>query len=90
MYENQRPRKAKTTFETFSTTSNVVSLMSYVSIRACGTVFQMCGNSVPAEANYSSCMHSGERGKRSVRPGYIERAPEGRKKRIAAGGEDLP
>jgi hypothetical protein len=41
--ENQRPQKAKTTFETFSTTSNVFFLMSYVSIRASGSIFEMRG-----------------------------------------------
>ena len=37
--ENQRLRKAKTTFETRRNISNVVFLRSYVSIPACGTVF---------------------------------------------------
>ena len=40
--KNQRPRKAEITFETFSTTSNVVLLRSYVSIRACGRFFMTC------------------------------------------------
>ena len=44
LYDFQRSRKAKTTFETFSTTSNVVFLRSYVSNTACGTVFGLCGN----------------------------------------------
>ena len=35
----QRSAEGKITFETFSTTSNVVFLMSYVSNTACGTVF---------------------------------------------------
>ena len=42
MFDFQRLRNAKTTFEMFSTISNVVSLMSYVSIAMCGTVFMMC------------------------------------------------
>ena len=46
--ENQRSRKGKTTFETFSTTSNVVFLMSYVSIKISETFFGMCGKAPPA------------------------------------------
>ena len=45
--ENERPRKVKTTFETFGNISNVISLMSYVSIRACGRFFRSVGNAVP-------------------------------------------
>ena len=41
--ENQCSQKGKTTFETFSTTSNVFFLMSYVSIRASGSIFEMWG-----------------------------------------------
>ena len=45
--ENERPRKAKTTFETFWNISNVISLMSYVGIRACGRFFRSVGNAFP-------------------------------------------
>ena len=40
LLQNQRSRKAKIMFETSRTTSNVVSLMSYVSIPECGTIFR--------------------------------------------------
>ena len=43
MSEKQRTRKAKITFETRETTFEVVFLMSYVSISACGTVFEVWG-----------------------------------------------
>gem|GEM_PF-5039505 len=57
MSVNQRSRKAKTTFETRRTTSNVVFLMSYVSIRTCGRVLRVCGNRGSRDAEYLSLMH---------------------------------
>ena len=47
MSEKQRTRKAKITFETRETTFEVVFLMSYVSISACGTVFEVWGMPLP-------------------------------------------
>ena len=43
LLQNQCSRKAKIMFETSRTTSNVVSLMSYVSIPECGTIFREWG-----------------------------------------------
>jgi hypothetical protein len=67
VYGFQRLQKAKITFETFSTTSNVISLMSYVSNTACGRFFGKWGMPV------SKC------GKRAFFPygEFIITGPEG-------------
>ena len=58
LYDFQRSRKVKTTFETRRTTSNVVSLRSYVSISACGTVFAVCANGALRTAKHSQFIPS--------------------------------